>query len=309
MDAVTSFPEDQLSEKIKADRLELYRDSNDAFRQLLQGKFGKLPLGFPADWVYESAFGADNYQQAIESRTDVSPLTSLANMDINAESKILQERLHRQPTEEELVIYLNHPGDALKTIDFNSKFGDPNLVPLDVWFEGLEIREALDFKDSHGKPHRMTIEHISRPDKRGMSVLQYNLDSEIFSHQVQVKEPEAAAAASAQMVDPKNIYHVGAPSSGDLWVVYVQVGDVVKKGEELFNISIMKQEKAILSPIDGVVKRVIKFANYQEDRKMIPVKEGELLIELGPVPNSCPTCRKDIVLDGAGFCPFCGQRL
>ena len=309
LDVVTSLPEDQLSEKIKVDRRNLYRDSNDAFRQLLLGKFGKLPLGFPANWVYESAFGVEHYRQALKERTEASPLTSLKDIDIRAESKALQERLHRQPTEEELVIYLNHPGDALKTIDFNSKFGDPNLVPLDVWFEGLQVNEALDFKDSYGKPHRMVIEHISRPDKRGMSVVQYVLDSEIFSHQVHVKEAETAEASSVQIADPKNIYHVGAPSSGDLWVMYVHVGDVVKKGEELFNISIMKQEKAIPAPIDGVVKRVIKFANYQEDRKMIPVKEGELLIELGPVPNACPTCRKDIVIDGAGFCPFCGQKL
>jgi pyruvate carboxylase len=309
LDLVTSLPESEMAEDVKKERLKLYQDSNDAFRQLLLGKFGKLPLGFPPDWVYESAFGPEDYEKALADRSERSPLDLLVDTDLKAENKALRERLHRQPTEEEFIMYLNHPGDALKTIDFNTKYGDPNLIPLDVWFEGLTKDDPLDFKDSGGKPHCMTILHISRPDKRGMSLVRYVLDSEIFSHQVKVHEVSATETSSVLMGDPKNIYHVCAPSSGDLWVTYVQPGDMVKKGEELFNISIMKQEKAVPAPIDGVVKNVFKFANYQQDRKMIPVKEGELLVELGAAPHSCPTCRKDIVLEGSTFCPFCGQKL
>lgn len=46
----------------------------------------KLPLGFPSDWVYESAFGA-GYQDAIKSRTEDSPLTHLVDVDIDAEKR------------------------------------------------------------------------------------------------------------------------------------------------------------------------------------------------------------------------------
>lgn len=63
-------------------------------------------------------------------------------------------------------------------------------------------------------------------------------------------------AQKARQADPANKHHVAAPSNGDLWVMYVHPGDVVKAGEELFNVSIMKQEKAVLAPIDGMVKRV-----------------------------------------------------
>ena len=90
--------------------------------------------------------------------------------------------------------------------------------------------------------------------------------------------------------------------------MHVKPGDKVKKGEELFNISIMKQEKAVTSPLDGVVKRVLKFADYQEDKIMVPVKEGELLVELGPIPNTCSGCGNHIVLEECKFCPECGQR-
>ena len=95
----------------------------------------------------------------------------------------------------------------------------------------------------------------------------------------------------------------------DLWVVHVKPGDMVKKGEELFNISIMKQEKSILAPVDGMVERVLKFADYQEDKKMVPVKEGELLVELVPAPRKCPTCAAPVTKDDFKFCPSCGQKV
>jgi len=111
------------------------------------------------------------------------------------------------------------------------------------------------------------------------------------------------------MADPRDPYQIGSPNTGDLWVMHVKPGDKVKKGEELFNISIMKQEKAVLSPVEGVVRRVVKFADFQGDRKMVPVKEGELLVELGPIPSACSGCGGHILLEDSKYCPECGQRL
>ena len=112
------------------------------------------------------------------------------------------------------------------------------------------------------------------------------------------------------MADPANEYHVGAPSNGDLWVMYVHPGDVVKKGEELFNISIMKQEKAVVAPMDAMVKRVLKTADYRESKQMLPVREGELIVELAPVPQCCSNskCGKPLPAESYAFCPYCGKK-
>lgn len=308
LEAVTTKPEAKLTPAERVDRLTLYADSNDAFRQLLLGRYGRLPLGWPPDWVYESAFGAE-YREAIATRTTDSPLDSLPDMDIEAELETLTKRLERRPTPEELLMYLNHPGDALKTIDFRSHFGDPNNVPLDVWFEGLEAGREMTFTDSSGKPHVMSIIDMSPVDVRGVRVVRYVLDSENLSCDVRVAEAKAGRKVSLEMADPDNPYHVAAPSSGDLWVMHVSPGDFVKKGEELLNISIMKQEKSVHAPMDAMVKRVLKDANYQEDKRMVPVKEGELLIELGPVTEMCPACAKPIVESDFAFCPRCGAAL
>ena len=156
----------------------------------------------------------------------------------------------------------------------------------------------------------MTIFRISPVTDHGTVNVRYTFDSQIFYQEVKVAEGHAAHADLA-MADPSNKYHVPAPSNGDLWVVYVKPGDIVKAGDELFNISIMKQEKAVLAPLDGIVKRVLKTADYQLTRKMTPVREGELIIELAPCPTVCQNaeCGKPLPSSAINFCPWCGAKV
>jgi pyruvate carboxylase len=309
LDNVTRNAGEDLSPEMQEARLAIYQDCNDAFRGLLLGEFGKLPLGFPPDWVYQSAFGQD-WKKAVARRTEQSPLLSLQDADFDAERAALRAHLHREPSAEELLMYLNHPADAIKTIEFKQNFGDPNNLPLPIWFEGMEAGEEINFIDSRGKPHHMTILRIQMPDPNGVSVVRYVLDSEIMSTEVQVSKPKGGHTPDIRMANPENIYQIGAPSNGDLWVMYVNPGDIVKKGEELFNISIMKQEKAIIAPIDGIVKSVMKTADYRASKQMVPVREGELIVELGPIPLRCnnPQCAKQLPSDSYQYCPFCGQK-
>lgn len=310
LEETARMPEADLTPEMRQARLSLYQDSNDAFRNLLLGKFGKLPLGFPPDWVYESAFGGD-WKTALAQRTEASPLETLKDVNLAAEEQAFVDIIKRRPTDEEFVLYLNHPGDALKTIQFKAEFGDPNNLPLHVWFEGLKPGQDLHYNDSRGKPHHLAMLGISRPNDAGVSVCRYVLDSEIMSAEVQVAQPAAGAPKGTVKADPADKYQVAAPSNGDLWVMYVHPGDIVRQGEELFNVSIMKQEKAVTAPVDGIVKRVLKTADYRETRQMTSVREGELVVELAPVPRVCANeaCARPAALEGIDYCPFCGERL
>lgn len=308
LESVAGVPEEEISDMLKKERLMLYHESNDAFKQLLKGGFGRLPLGFPADWVYESAFGPD-YVQVIKQRSEESPLNSLAPVDIAGEKKELSARLNRSPSQEELVMYLNHPTDALKTIQYRQKFGNPNRLPLHVWFEGIDIGEELNFIDSNGKPHQMILLDISKPDDLGTSLVRYTCDGESFIYPVNIAKAQKGKTDAEEMADKNNPYHIASPSNGDLWIVYIAPGDIVEKGEELFNITIMKQERAVLSPVEGMVKRVLKEANYKENKKMLPVREGELIIELAPIPKKCKGCSKPVSGSDFDFCPWCGRHM
>jgi len=308
LDSVISTPETDLNDEIKKDRLILYSNSNDAFRNLLLGKFGRLPLGFPPDWVYASAFGKD-FEKAISDRTMASPLEGLLPVDIETEKKELEKQIGRIPTKEEVVMYLNHPSDTVKTILFRNEFGNPNNVPLDVWFEGLVPGREIQFRDTDGKPHSMKILGLEPADERGLSVVRYTLNGEVFTHTVKVADAAGHGPEAIRMADPNNPYHAGAPSNGDLWIMYVKPGDIVKAGEELFNITIMKQEKSVVSTVDGIVERVMKSADYKFDKKMVPVKAGELLVELGPLPRKCPGCLTPFANVDFKYCPNCGKKV
>jgi pyruvate carboxylase len=237
-------------------------------------------------------------------------LESLPDTDLDAERAALRTALHREATEEEFLMFLNHPGDAVKTIEFRQQYGNPNNLPLAVWFEGMEVGEELNFTDSHGKPHQLNLISVRPPGPGGVSIVRYVLDSEIMSSEVQVTRPGTSGGKTVAMADPDNAYHVGAPSTGDLWVMYVHPGDIVKKGEELFNLSIMKQEKAVVAPLDAMVRRVLKTADYRESKQMVPVREGELIVELEPVPKRCadPGCARALPSDTYVYCPYCGKK-
>jgi pyruvate carboxylase len=308
MEEAAGWTEEESPEGLKQERLMIYRDCNDAFRDLLLGRFGRLPLGFPPDWVYCSAFQRD-WKDALARRTESLPLENLPAVDIEAERTALKGLIRRDPNEEELVMYLNHPGDAVKTIEFRQRYGDPNNLPLPVWFEGLDEEAEISFTDSNAKPHSFNLLRIQPQDGRGMSVVRYVLDSEFMSHEVQVGKAAAAADKGTIMADPRNEYHVPSPGNGDLWVVYAKEGEVVKKGQELFNIAIMKQEKAVLAPLNGIVKRVLRHADFKTSKKMVPVREGELIMELAPMPVLCknPRCGRPLSGGDYAFCPYCGK--
>ncbi|MBE9581729.1 MAG: pyruvate carboxylase, partial [Proteobacteria bacterium] len=258
--AVTSAPESKLDENIEQDRLILFAHANDALKNLLLGKFGKLPLGWPPDWVYRSVFG-ENWHDAVARRTEESPLTLLPPVDMKEVEAELAGHIQRMPTENEMVNYLNHPGDALKLIQNLEKYGDPNALSDDIWFEGLQTGHEREFLTSDGKVHSIKILRIGEVDPHGRKRVRYKLDYEVFVEDIKVEE-EGVTGPGLAMADTKNPYHIAAPFDSDLWLVHKREGDPVKAGEEVLNLSLMKTEYAVTSPVDGVVRRVVIFADY-----------------------------------------------
>ena len=154
----------------------------------------------------------------------------------------------------------------------------------------------------------MQLLSIDPVNENGVAAVRYVLDSEILRTDVQVAAA-SRAKSDVVMAEPGNPMHVASPRKAELWIVHVQPGDIVKKGQELFNVSIMKQEKAVTAPVDAMVRRVLKSADFKKTRVMVPVAEGELIVELEPVPERCPSCGTPVADRNARFCPHCGTRL
>jgi len=141
-------------------------------KNLLLGRYGPLPFYEPDNWIYEKVL---EYQRADGKKWhrilyDEGGLVKPVAADLEKERQRLQAELQRPVTDEELVLYLLFPFDALAFFKFVDRFGKTWLLPPEVWFRrgGFKTGERFSFADERGVPH--SIEVISTR-REGDSVL------------------------------------------------------------------------------------------------------------------------------------------
>ncbi len=268
-----------MTETEQEELLELFRTAPGDFKNLLLGRYGKLPMGWPDDWVYQSAFG-DEWQAKIQERKDLSPLDALKEDDLEKIRRDLAAILGREPTEEEFILYLMHPKDALGYFEFVKEFGvTPLVLPTDVWRYGLKRPgDKVEF-DLMGKPYSIELVSIgAEHDGEIHVVMKVNNKTRVY----EIKTPRAKKKEIRMAKGP---HEIGSPIDGNVWRIGnpergpIQVGDIVHKGEEIANLEAMKMENAILAPFDAYVKEIGVVLNDT-------VVENQLLFVLEPIEAS-----------------------
>ncbi len=253
--------------------LTLFRNAPGDFKNLLLGGYGKLPMGWPDEWVYQSAFGAE-WEERLAERKELSPLDTLEPDDLEKIRSDLGVTIGRPPTEEEFILYLMHPKDALTMFEFREKYGEtPFVLPTDVWREGLKnCKDKVEF-DLWGKPYCIELVSIGS-EHEGLIhvVMKVNNKTRVYT----VETPRAKKAEIRMAQGPDEI---GAPINGNVWRIgnsdrgTLKSGDIVHKGEEIANLEAMKMENAIVAPFDA---QVVEIAVRLNDS----VQEGQLLFVL-----------------------------
>jgi pyruvate carboxylase len=276
IDLLTKFVEKKsqdftaMQPKEQEELLELFRNAPGDFKNLLLGNYGKLPVGWPAEWVYVSTFG-DEGKKKIGERKELSPLDSVPDDDLEKLRKELHDRLGRAATEEEFILYLMHPKDALEFIEFRGTFGEaPLVLPTNVWRKGLtRPGDKVDF-ELWGKPYSIELVSIGAEHEGVVHVvMRVNNKTRVYT----VITPRAKKT-EIRMAKGQN--DIGAPINGNIWRTgnpargVLKVGDIVHKGEEIANLEAMKMENAILAPMDGQITDVCIKLNDT-------VQEGQLL--------------------------------
>ncbi len=264
---------DAMEPQEQEELLELFRHAPGDFRNLLLGGYGRLPQGWPADWVYQSTFG-DEWKEKIEERDDSSPLDSLKLDDLERIKTDLGVTLGREPSDEEFTLYLMHPKDTVNYIDFREKYGDsPLVLPTDVWRQGLKNPgEKVEF-ELQGKPYCIELLSIGAEHDGVIHVVMK------INNKTKVYKVETPRAKKVEIRMAKGENEIGAPINGNVWRIgnpdrgTIKVGDIVHQGEEIANLEAMKMENAIVAPFDAVVEEIAVKLNDQ-------VQEGQLLFVL-----------------------------
>jgi pyruvate carboxylase len=270
---------EQLSKHEQKIFLKLFSHATDDFKNLLLGKYGPLPFGWPQTWVYQSTFGDDWQKIVKEQRVERSPLEQKADEDLEKARQQLHQDIGRLPSEEELVLYLQHPKSTVDFIKFRADFGDTTVLSTDVWFYGLRHPgDKVSFR-LNGKPHEIQLISIGE-GKDFVKYLVLSVDN-VF-HEFPVEMP-GAQKPTLRKADPSNPGEAGSPVKGTIWRIgdkdrELKVGDFVKKGQEILNIEVMKTENAVRAPIAGAIKEIcIKLNETAEAGQLLVVireKEG-----------------------------------
>jgi pyruvate carboxylase len=285
IDLLTKFVEERslrfedMDKEEQEELLNMFRNAPGDFRNLILGHYGKLPMGWPPEWVYKSTFG-DEWEAKIRERIELSPLDSMRDDDIEKLRGELSENIGRKPTEEEFILYLMHPKDALKMIEFREKYGEaPIVLPTGVWRQGLKNPgDKVDF-ELWGKPYSIELVSVGSEHEGVVHVVvRVNNKTRVYS-------VETPRAKKAEIKMAKGVNEIGAPINGNIWRIgnpergALKAGDIVHKGEEIANLEAMKMENVIVAPFDAQISEVcVKLNSF--------VVEGQLLFVLDKQQNS-----------------------
>lgn len=234
-----------------------YESPSGDLKNLLLGKYGPFPFYQPADWIYEKVFGA-NWKSILEEEGGID---EIEDMDIEQERANLTERLGSEPTEQQLVLYLQHPNDAVNFFQFEEKFGKSYVLPPSIFLRqgGFDLGESITFKDHSGKEHLLEIGPVQKNDD-GETNVYLNVD---HHERVYVFEPEAVQGAQVTVTLSKEeieelaaVGDIRAPFAGNVSAINVKEGQEIAEGEQVMVLEAMKMQTPVLAEISGTVKTI-----------------------------------------------------
>ncbi len=236
---------------------ERYANPSGDLKNLLLGKYGPFPFYQPADWIYEKAFGPD-WKTVLERDGGIEVID---DMDIDKERETLAAKLDKEPTDQQLVTYLQHPNDAVEFFKFEEKFGRSYVLPPAIFLRqgGFQLGESLVFRDHDGKEHLIEI-GPSQKDEDGRTNVYLNVD---HSQRTYIIEPEVQEGAACQETLSKGeieklakIGDIRAPFGGNVYDISVEVGQEVKKGDQVAILEAMKMQTPVISEVTGTVAEI-----------------------------------------------------
>jgi pyruvate carboxylase len=240
--------------------LGIYSRATDDLKSLLLGKYGPLPFGWPAGWVYQSVFG-DSWKEIIKKeRLEESPLAEKKDENIDALKAELEKQIGRHASFEEQVLYLQHPTATVSYLKFRNKFGNTSVLPTQVWFEGLrEVGSEVRF-EIHGRPNTIKLISVGQ-EVEGIKHIVLSVNNTMHVFPVEMPSSRARRKAGPRFAHPDYSGEVSSPIMGNVWRIgdknrNLKAGDIVKKGQEIMNIEAMKIENAVLAPIHGIIKEI-----------------------------------------------------
>ena len=243
-----------------------YKDASDDLKNLMLGRYGELPFYKPADDIFKAVFG-NEWKNYVDCNYCYQ---KIENIDLDVEKKVLERRLGRVATQDELVLYLQHPNDAVNFFIFEAKYGKTWILPPKIWFRkgGFGLGEKFEITDAYGKLHAIEI-GPQRKTKAGDAVTYFNVDHHPEPIYTEMEQEGSSKKSSGDQVRRKvsisvkelnDLAKAGDVRSqiiGTVNEIPVAEGAEVSAGEVLIVLEAMKMLTNILSETNGKVSEIM----------------------------------------------------
>ena len=254
---------------------ERYGNPTGDLKNLLLERYGPFPFYRPSDEIYRKVFGPD-WKKIVEQE---SGLQEIEPVDLEAEKKALEEKIGREASIEELVLYLQHPNDAVSFFKFEEKFGKTYVLPPQIWFRrgGFKVGEKITFTDYTGKSHIIEVGPTHYAD--GKKATHFVIDFHpivIVSEDEEKKETSSTPAIDKEEIEAlAEIGDIRAPFNASVQKIEVKPADVVKPGDTVIILEAMKMQTPIEARVKGKVEKIFVKEGDQ-------VNMGERLLLIRP---------------------------
>jgi pyruvate carboxylase len=238
---------------------ERYGNPSGDLKNLLLGKYGPFPFYNPPDWIYAKVFG-ENWREILEQEGGVE---DIGDIDIEQERATLAKRLGHEPTEHQLVLYLQHPNDAVDFFKFEEKFGKVYVLPPSILLKrkGFALGDTLEFKDHDGKQHIIEIGPEQKNQESGDWNVYLNVDhhQRMYTFQEEVAAGGAIKALELSKEEIEELAIAGdirAPFSANVSDIKVAAGQEVAVGDTLVILEAMKMQTPVSSKVAGKIEKI-----------------------------------------------------
>ncbi len=246
---------------------ERYGNPSGDLRNLLLGKYGPFPFYDPEEWIFEKVFG-ENWREVLEKEGGIE---EIQDVDLALERYNLAEIINIEPTDEQLVLYLQHPNDAVDFFKFEEKYGKVYVLPPSIFFRkgGFDIGEKLAFRDHEGKEHMIEVGPSPEIDTGEICVyLTVDHHHSIYSFKQKkaaVEAVEDLELSKEALMDLARAGDVRSQFSGKIVEISVDEGQEVMIGDRVAIMEAMKMQTPILCEMNGIVTAI--FAKKGDDLK------------------------------------------
>lgn len=231
----------------------------DSVVSMLKGDLGQPPGGWPEALQKKALKGEQPYTAV--------PGSLLPAADLDAERKVIEEKLGREVSDFEFASYLMYPKVFTDYAMAADMYGPVSVIPTPQYFYGLPAGEELFVDLEKGKTLVIVNQAVGNTDEKGMVTVFFELNGQPRRIKVPDRAHGASGSAIRRKAETGNATQLGAPMPGVISQVSVSAGQTVKSGDVLLSIEAMKMETALHADRDGVIAEVLVRIGDQIDAK------------------------------------------